>query len=102
MRQFMYTGDLARVVEQIVKGEITSSFNVAPPNQNYTIDQMAHMALKALEKDHWRVEYDIDKPDGQFRKDVGCGKMIADLGDFDFTSFEDGIRKVYERLITKG
>ena len=45
---------------------------------------------------------DIDKPDGQFRKDVGCGKMIADLGDFDFTSFEDGIRKVYERLITKG
>ena len=92
MRQFMYSGDLARVIKRVVEAGVTTSFNVAPPTQNYTIDQMAKMALSALGKDGWSVVYDADKPDGQFRKDVSCAKMVDSLGDFKFTSFENGVR----------
>jgi len=98
MRQFMYSGDLARVIKQVVQEDITDSFNVAPPEQNYTIDQMAKMALEALGKSDWRVEYDINKPDGQFRKDVSCSKMLQSLGDFEFTKFKVGVQKVYQKL----
>ena len=102
MRQFMYSGDLALVIKKMIDADVSSSFNVAPPNQNYTIDQMARMALRALGKDDWTVVYDSTKPDGQFRKDVSCEKMLNNLGDFEFTKFEDGVRKVYSALIAGG
>jgi len=98
MRQFMYSGDLARVIKQILENDISESFNVAPPHQNYTIDQMARLAFEVLGKVGWQVEYDTDKPDGQFRKDVSCAKMIESLGDFQFTAFKEGVHKVYQTL----
>lgn len=98
MRQFMYSGDLARVIKQILENDISESFNVAPPGQNYTIDKMARLSLEVLGKVGWQVEYDADKPDGQFRKDVSCDKMIENLGSFEFTDFKEGVHKVYQAL----
>jgi GDP-L-fucose synthase len=102
MRQFMYSGDLARAIKRMIEEDVVASFNIAPPNQNYTIDQMANMTLAALGKGDWRVEYDSSKPDGQFRKDVSCSKMLEVFKDFKFTDFEDGVRKVYNQIIAKG
>lgn len=98
MRQFMYSGDLAAVIKRVVEGNITESFNVAPPGQNYSIHQMATMALDVLGNGNWSIDYDATKPDGQFRKDVSCDRMIESLGEVSFTSFRDGVLKVYEAL----
>ena len=98
LRQFMYAGDLARVIKKTVDEGITESFNVAPKGQNYSINQMALMALESLNKHNWDITYDASKPDGQFRKDVSNEKMKSHIGDFSFTSFADGVRKVYNEI----
>jgi len=102
LRQFMYAGDLARAIKTVVEGDVRDSFNVAPINQNYSIDQMARITLNALGKGHWSIAYDSEKPDGQFRKDVSCSKMIQKLGNFEFTSFKDGVVKVYNKIKESG
>jgi len=101
MRQFMHAGDLARVIARVVDENIKVSFNVAPPNQNYSINEMARMSLKVLAHEHWEIQYDADKPDGQFRKDVSCQKMVEHLGEFEFTPLEQGVLKVYNNIKTE-
>jgi len=98
MRQFMHSADLARVIKKIIEGDITESFNVAPPDQNYSIAQMARLALDVLGKENWNILYDSSRPDGQFRKDVGCQKMRKLLGPIQFTGFEEGVLKVYNKI----
>jgi nucleoside-diphosphate-sugar epimerase len=94
----MYAGDLARVIQLVVENDVSESFNVAPPDQNYSIDEMARMSLQALGKRGWSIDYNAAMPDGQYRKDVSCEKMTNSLGEIEFTSFKAGVKKVYETL----
>ena len=80
-----------------IENDITDSFNVATPEEN-NIRDMAEITLKALNKD-MKVVFDIDKPDGQYRKTVSCEKMLESVGDFEFTKLEDGVKKVYNEVI---
>jgi GDP-L-fucose synthase len=98
MRQFMHSSDLANVIKKTITEGITESFNVAPPNQNYSIHQMAEMTLDVTGHGDWEIKYDSTKPDGQFRKDVSCEKMIQCLGEYEFIQFKDGVKKVYNAL----
>ena len=102
LRQFMYAGDLARIIKLTVDNEIKSSFNVAPSGQNYSINKMALMPLAALDKEHWQIHYDYTKPDGQYRKDASNEKMRKYIGDFEFTEFSEGVKKVYDEIKRRG
>jgi GDP-L-fucose synthase len=95
LRQFMYAGDLARVIKEVLDKDITDSFNVAV-SENLTIHNMAHTALKTLKKDlkiQWSGEFN-----GQLRKDVCNKKMLKYISNFKFTSFKKGIKKVYNKI----
>lgn len=98
LRQFMYADDLAKIIKIMVTNDITDSFNIAPENQNYSISDMVNMTLKVLGKDDWNVIYDTDKPNGQYRKDVSIDIMKLHIKNFEFTKFEDGIKKTYAFL----
>ena len=97
LRQFMYGGDLARVIKYMIDNDITDNFNVAP-KEVYSIDEIAEIGKKACGKDKLVVTYDDNKPDGQFRKDVDSSKLLSVLKDFEFTSLEKGIEKVYDNF----
>lgn len=101
LRQFMHAEDLAKVIKFVVEKDINNSFNVAPPNQNFSINEMAEIALQSLGKVDWKIEYDSEKPDGQYRKDVSCQKMKKYLTNFNFLSLEKGIIRVYNSLKEK-
>lgn len=96
LRQFMYAGDLARVIKEVLDKDITDSFNVAVP-ENLTIYNMAHTALKTLKKD-LKIEWSKPELNGQFRKDVCNKKMLSYFPNFKFTSFKKGIKKVYNKI----
>lgn len=102
LRQFMYSGDLAKVIKLAVDRDIIKSFNVAPTGQNYSINEMALMALEALGHSDWQISYDSTKPDGQYRKDACNERMKSCIGDFEFTKFSDGIKKVYNKIKQRG
>ena len=97
LRQFMYGGDLARVIKYILENNIVDNFNVAP-EWVHSISELAEIGKKACLKENLIVNYDNDKPDGQFRKDVDSSKLLSALKDFKFTPLDEGIKKVYDNF----
>jgi len=95
LRQFMYAGDLARVIKHMLDNDIVGNFNVAP-EWVHSINDLAEIGKKACLKDKLVVNYDNTKPDGQYRKDVDSSKLLSTLSGFEFTSLENGISKVYK------
>jgi len=95
LRQFMHSNDLATIIYECIKREITESMNVAT-EENLSIDEMAHIARTSLCADHIKIKYDITKPNGQYRKDVSIQKLRKHFPDFKFTSLGDGIKQIYQ------
>jgi len=97
LRQFMYGGDLARVIKYMIDEDVVGSFNVAP-EWVHSINDLAEIGKKACLKEKLVVNYDSTKPDGQFRKDVDSSKLLSVLKDFEFTSLGEGIKRVYDNF----
>ena len=61
---------------------------------------MAEITLKALNFD-LEINYNTEKPDGQYRKTVSCNKMLSLIKGFEFTKLEDGVIRVYDEVVKK-
>ena len=96
LRQFMYAGDLARIIKLTIENNITESFNIAYP-ENQSINDLAEKALGSLKKKYY-IKYKNPDLDGQYRKDVDITKMLSLFPDFKFTSYDEGIKKVYDKI----
>jgi hypothetical protein len=59
---------------------------------------MARLALEATDSQHLRIEYDTTKPNGQYRKDIDTSKFQNIFPNFKFTSYLQGIEKVYNTI----
>lgn len=105
LRQFMYAGDLARVIKHVVDNDITESFNVSV-DENLSINEIAELTRNVYNKmcplrPIKKFEYDNTKPDGQYRKDVSNKKMLSLIPDFKFTPLEEGVKKTIIEVITE-
>ena len=63
--------------------------------KNISIAEIARIALKATNSEHLEIEFDITKPNGQFRKDLSIEKLKGLMPEFKFTALEDGIEEYY-------
>ena len=99
LRQFMYAGDLAKFIKISVSHEICQDLNVATPEIK-SIKEIAEIALKACDAEHLKIEFDISKPDGQFRKDVTARDLENVFPSMKYILLEYGIREVYNHLMT--
>ena len=97
LRQFMYTGDLARVIKYMIDNDVVDNFNVAP-DYVHSIEEITKIGMESCGKGDLNIVYDNTKPDGQYRKDVDSSKLISVMKDFKFTSLEEGIRRVYDNF----
>lgn len=105
LRQFMYSGDLARVIKYVIDNDVTESFNVSV-DENLSIHEIAELTRKVYNKicplrPIKGFEYDSTKPDGQYRKDVSNEKMLSLIPDFKFTSLEEGVKKTIIKVINE-
>lgn len=100
LRQFIYGGDLAKVIKYMIDNNVYVNMNVAPP-WVYSINDMAEIAIKSCSKPNLKIEYDNTKPDGQFRKDVTSSIFNVVIPNFEFTSLSKGIRNTYNKVKLK-
>ena len=97
LRQFMYAGDLAKVIKYMIDNDVVDNFNVAP-DYVHSIKEITKIGMESCDKGDLNIVYDNTKPDGQYRKDVDSSKLISVMKDFKFTSLEEGIRRVYDNF----
>jgi GDP-L-fucose synthase len=97
LRQFMHSDDLAWVIKECLDKDIYDSFNVAT-EENLSIKDMAHIALDSCGLKGINIEFDVAKPDGQYRKDVSIDKLKNLLPNFNTISLGKGIKKVYDKI----
>lgn len=95
LRQFMFSGDFARVIKAYVDEQLNESFNVAP-DVNLSVNDIALIALKACDAEHMEIKYDASKPNGQLRKDVDTTLLKSFMPAIKFRVLEEGIRKIYD------
>lgn len=98
LRQFMHSDDLAYVIKYCLDNNIYDNMNVAI-DENLSITEMAQIALKACSAEHIEIEYDITKPNGQYRKDVSSEILKSKLPSFSPINLYDGIKQTYNYLI---
>jgi GDP-L-fucose synthase len=100
LRQFTFARDIADIINLIIKYNVKDNLNLST-SDNLTIDQMAIMALEATDSSHLRIEYDITKPNGQYRKDIDTTRFKNLFPDYEFTSYVQGIKQTYNTLYGK-
>jgi GDP-L-fucose synthase len=97
LRQFMYSNDLATIIKICLDNDIYENFNVATED-NISINEIAKIALKACDAEHINIEYDLTKPDGQYRKDVSIDKLKQLIPNFSAIPLYNGILETYSKL----
>jgi len=100
LRQFMYAGDFAEIIKQVVEKDIYGSFNVAT-EENLSIKQMAQIALNVTGNENIEITWNTNIPNGQFRKDVSIDKFKNLFLNFEFTPLSEGIKLVYNSYYDK-
>lgn len=95
LRQFIFAGDVAKIIKHLIYNDITENINIAN-DEICSIDELAQIALKACDMEHLKIVYDSSKPDGQYRKDASNEKLKSIMPDIKFTSLFDGIKKTFE------
>lgn len=99
LRQFMYADDLAKVLLLLLdQYRGAGPLNIAPL-ENYSIREIAEIALQATGNSELKLEFDGTSPDGQFRKDISCEKLRGILGNLKITPLSEGLKQTYEWYI---
>lgn len=93
-RQYIYGGDLARIIEKHVENNVNQSYNIG--SENLTLSEWSDRTIKALNVNK-SVIFTNSIPAGQFRKDVSSEKMFSIYPDFKFSDFNETITKVYNK-----
>lgn len=97
LRQFMHAEDLAKVIKLMIEKEIYENINISI-DENYSIDEMANIGLRATGNEFMQIKYIPNTPNGQYRKDV-CTKKFKELfPDYKMIDLESGMKRVYNLL----
>ena len=100
LRQFTFAKDIAEIINLLIQYDIKENLNLTTAD-NLTIDQMARMALEATDSQHLKIQYDTNKPNGQYRKDIDTIKFKNIFANYKFTSYIKGIKQTYNTLYGK-
>lgn len=96
LRQQLFVDDLCAIIPVLLEEHNTSKPLIVAPNENLSIKEMCEKAIKVSKKD---LKYSFNgKLDGQFRKDGSNQELKKVIGNFPFTSFEQGFKETLQYL----
>lgn len=95
LREFIYSQDVADIIDLLLeKYDGTDPVIISNPKE-YSIKQVVELIVKYMEFEG-EVVWLSDKPDGQYRKPSSNKKLLSIIGDYNFTSLEDGLKETIE------
>ena len=97
-RQFMHAKDVANIIKMMIMNNKYHNMNIAT-KENYTVDTIAKIALRACDAEDISIMYDKNKPNGQMRKDIEISKLNKYFPKFLPIKLEEGIKEIYQKRI---
>ena len=97
-RQFMHAKDVANIIKMMIMNNKYHNMNIAT-DENYTVDAIAKIALRACDAEDISIMYDKNKPNGQMRKDIEISKLKKYFPKFLPIKLEEGIKEIYQKRI---
>jgi len=94
LRQFIYSEDLAILILWTLENyhDKESIILSVPENDEKSINYVATCIAKEFNYEN-NMEFDTDKPDGQYKKTADNSKLMNLIKSFNFTPIEEGIAK---------
>jgi len=93
LRQQLYVEDLCQIIPLLLTHHHSDDPIIVAPNENLSIDEMAKILISHLNIDV-KIVYN-NQLDGQHRKDGANALLLQTIGDYNFTSFDSGIKQTY-------
>ena len=100
LRQFIYSEDLAILILWTLENynELEPVILSVPESDEKSINYVATCIAKEFNYEN-NMEYDTDKPDGQFKKTANNSKLMSFIKSFQFTPIEEGITKTVDWFV---
>lgn len=93
LRQQMYVDDLCEIIPLLLDKHYGPKPLIVAPDENLSIDEMTRILISNLNI-NIKVSYNKEL-DGQYRKDGSNKELLKVIGDYQFTTFKEGIEKTY-------
>jgi len=94
LRQQLYVDDLCEIIPMLLEKHNGAEPLIVAPNENLSIDEMTEILISQVHK-NIEIVYN-NKLDGQFRKDGSNKRLKEVIGDYHFTTFQEGVLKTYD------
>lgn len=92
LRQFIFSRDLAKLIMMILeKSNEPNIILSVPEEEEKSIEEIARIIARNYNYED-RICFDTTYSDGQYKKTVSTKKLSDLIGNFTFTSLEDGIK----------
>ena len=93
LRQFIYSGDLAKIIIELLMDHSSTDSVIITPKEEHSIKSIAEMI-----NSHFgcKIEFDPTFSDGQFRKTADNSKLMSIFPELKFTSISTGISETVE------
>lgn len=95
LREFTYAKDLARAYLWCLDNYSNPQILHIGTTEEHSIKEIAYMTAEELGIDLNRIEFDISKPAGQFRKNTDNSKFTA-LSNFKYTTFGEALKNTID------
>ena len=92
----MHAKDVAEVIKEMIEKDKFLNMNIAT-SENFTVDKIARIALKACNQENIQIKYDKDMPNGQLRKDIDILKFKENFPNFNPITLFDGIKEIFNK-----
>lgn len=93
LRQFIFSEDLAKLIMIVLENHNEDNIILSvPEDEEKNIETISRIIAKTFDYGS-RVKFDTSYSDGQYKKTVSTKKLTSLVGDFPFTSLEEGIQK---------
>ena len=97
LRQFMHARDVAKIICKMIEEDKYLNMNIAT-DENYTVSEIAKIALKVCDAEHLEIKYNSDRPNGQMRKDIDTLRFEKNFPNFKLIRLSEGIKEIYEKF----
>ena len=91
-REFIYSEDIAKIaIELVLNEQETPTCIIASGQEELRIKDVVYSICDAF--DYHKINWEIEKPMGQFKRSTNTKLLNTIFPDFIFTSFDDGIKE---------